>query len=205
MGSKRVVAGSLLALTSIVAACGGAGPTQLPVATSAGTPQAATPPPATQGASTQAPGSQAADPFQLISGLEGAFNGTWKNTTYGSTGSAGATVTFDRASKSVMVKLSMGGNVFGEAAPAPEDLTAVITPGQAATFTSKTFGATTMAAALVGGKLQITMTSPDVPSARIKTFTAIATLNGTTIDLTYDVTFRDATPPAHGTATLTKG
>jgi hypothetical protein len=205
MGSKRVVAGSLLAVASIATACGG-GPaaTQAPSATGAtGTPSAATAAPATQAPATQA--AATADPFALIAGLEGTFSGSWKNTTFGSTGTAAVDVTFDRATTSVKLKLTLGGNVFGNPAPAPEELTAVITPGQGAMVTSSTFGPTTLTAALVGGKLVITMTSPDVPSARIKTFTSSATLNGTTIDLTYEVTFRDTTPAAQGTGTLSKG
>lgn len=208
MGSKRAVAGSLLAVAWIVAACGGGtGPTQAPPATGAtGSPNAvapATPPPASQAPATQA--TATADPFALIAALEGTFSGQWTNTTFGSKGTAAVDVTFDRESTSVNLELTLGGNVFGNPAPAPEELTAVITPGQGATVTSTTFGETTLTGALVGGRLVITMTSPDVPSARIRTFTATATLNGTTIDLAYEVTFRDSTPGARGTATLTKG
>lgn len=210
MDSKRLVAGSLLAVASIVTACGGgAGPTQAPAATgTSGSPSAATAAPATSGPATQASATPApatsADPFALISGLAGTFSGPWTNTTFGSTGTAAVSVTFDRATTSVKLKLTLGGNVFGNPAPGPEELTAVITPGQGATVTSTTFGETTLSGALVGGKLVITMTSPDVPSARIKTFTASATLNGTAVDLTYEVTFRDSTPAAKGTGTLSK-
>jgi len=189
--------GSIALIGLVVGACGGGGSSsQAPAATTAASTPTA-PPAATQGAAATT------DPLAVVSQFEGTYTGTWTNTTFGSTGPASISVALDRATGTITLTLTLGGNVFGQPSPAPETLTATITPGQPVAFTSKTFGPTTVD--FDPATKALTFTSNDVPSARVKTFVAKATIaDPKTIDLTYDVTFRDATPPAHGTAKLTR-
>jgi hypothetical protein len=206
--SLRRSAGAAL-VSLAVAACGGAASTQAP----GGTGGAPTTGPATAAPATQSPAGTAAptqaaatsDPFAFASQFEGTYSGTWTNTTFGSTGPASIELALDRAAGAMDMLLTLGGNIFGQPTPAPETLRAQLVPGEGLSFESATFGETTVSVDLSGAAPVITVSSPDVPSARIKTFTATATIGDPrTIELAYEVAFRDATPPASGTATLTR-
>ena len=188
-----------------IAACGGSpatsGPTaaatQAPVATQAATPAVATTSPTAAAATT--------DPFAFVSAYEGTYTGSWRNVTFGSTGPAEITITLDRAAGTISFAMTLGGNVFGQPTPAPETLTAKLTPGQPLSFTSKTFGPTTVSADVSGASPTITFESLDVPSDRVKTFTATATIpDPSNITLFYGVTFRDGTAAANGNAALAR-
>jgi hypothetical protein len=192
----RVIAGAAAAALSL-AACGGGTATQAPAATS-------TPAP-TQAAATSAASAAAAttNPMAAVDQFAGTYKGTWTNTTFGSTGPAEVQVTVDDAKGTIELKMTLGGNVFGQPSPAPETLTATITPGQPISFTSKTFGPTTIS--FDPATMALTFTSNDVPSMRVKTFVATATIaDPKTIELAYTVGFRDSTPDAKGTAHLTR-
>jgi hypothetical protein len=187
------------AVIALVAACGGGSTTSAPAATSTATQAAAAT--ATQAAATQ--GAASTNPFAVVDQFEGTYSGTWTNTTFGSTGPASVQVRVRHAESAVEITLTLGGNVFGQPSPAPETLSATITAGQPLSFTSKTFGPTTVT--FDAATMKLTFTSNDVPSARVKTFVATATITDPkTIDLAYDVTFRDATPAAKGMAKLTR-
>lgn len=192
-----------------VAACGGSAATQAPAATSGpptGAPATAAPgtqPPAATPAPTEA--AATTDPFALASQFEGTYSGTWTNTTFGSQGPASIELALDRAAGAMDLLLTLGGNIFGQPTPAPETLQAQIVPGQGLSFDSATFGDTTVSVDLSGTAPVITVSSPDVPSARIKGFTATATITDPDhIDFAYEVTFRDGGAPAAGTAPLTR-
>ena len=202
VGSRRALAGSAVALV-LVAACGGGSPstapTQAPTVTAAPTQPASATAAPTQAAATT-------DPYAFVSQFEGTYSGSWTNTTYGSTGPASIELHLDRAAGTLGFTISLGGNIFGGAAPAPETLSATITPGQPMSFTSKTFGATTVSVDMTGASPTVTVSSPDVPSARIKSFTATASIiDANSIDFDYVVGFRDGTPDAQGNAPLKKG
>jgi hypothetical protein len=186
----------------VLAACGGGGAaTQGPAASSSPTQAAASQPAATQAAPSQAAAST--NPFAIVDQFEGSYQGTWTNTTYGSTGPAAVQVRVHHTAGTIELRMTLGGNVFGQPAPAPETITAAFTPGQPLTFTSATFGQTTVAFDLAS--MTLTFTSNDVPSARVKTFVATATISDPkTIDLAYTVGFRDGTADAKGTAKLTR-
>jgi hypothetical protein len=101
-------------------------------------------------------------------------------------------------------KITLGGNVFGRPAPSPETLTMPIA-ASGATSTSTVFGPVTVTAVPDGTGYKVTFSAPNVPSTRIATFTATGTItNPASINLAYTVTFRDTTPPAQGTVTLTR-
>ena len=149
-------------------------------------------------------GGASADPLDAVAQFEGTYNGSWTNTTFGSTGAASVAVGLDRANASIGLTLTLGGNAFGGSASAPETLTGRIGNGQAA-FESATLGHTTIDLAVTTEAFEITLASSDVPSARIATFTATSTVkDANTIGFEYTVTFRDGTAPATGTGTLTK-
>lgn len=190
----------------LIAACGGGTATETPgesqaVATNSPVTQA----PAPTTAPTEGTTSPTADPFLFVAKFEGTYSGTWKNTTFGSTGPASIELKLDRAAATMGLKITLGGNVFGNTAPAPEELAAAIKLGDGLSFTSTTFGETTVSIDLAGGVPKVTVSSPDVPSPRIESFTATASIaDPNSIDFAYDVTFRDGTAAAHGTAKLTR-
>jgi hypothetical protein len=135
----------------------------------------------------------------------GTYSGTWRNTTFGSTGSAALEVGLDRAARTMSVKVTLGGNVFGAPAPAPETLTAPLGASGGLTTTSTTFGPITATAVPEGAGVKVTISAPNVPSSRIATFTATGTITSpTTLQLAYTVTFRTGSSPAQGTVTLNK-
>jgi hypothetical protein len=144
------------------------------------------------------------NPVALAALFAGKYNGTWRNTTFGSTGSAAIEVTVDQAARTMSVKMTLGGNVFGRPAPSPETLTAPISL-TGATMTSTLFGPVNVTAVPEGTGYKVTFTASNVPSTRIATFTATGTItNPASIQLAYTVTFRDATPAAQGTVSLTR-
>jgi hypothetical protein len=166
----------------------------------------ATPPPIGTTAPTQGGAVETTDPFAFASQFEGTYTGTWTNATFaGSTGPASVEIGIDRAAGTISLGIDLGGNVFGAADPDPEALVATITPGGDMTFTSATFGPTTVVADLSGSEPVITVSSPDVPSDRVQSFTATAAiLDSDNIDFAYEVTFRDGSPAAQGTAPLVR-
>ncbi|NJD29639.1 MAG: hypothetical protein FIA92_15280 [Chloroflexi bacterium] len=213
----RTMAAPAAALAFVLAACGSGTPSAVPetgtpsqaasqAPTQAASPTtAATPTEAPTAAPTEAPATPTADPLAFVAPYEGTYSGTWLNETFGSTGPVSVTVELDRAAGAIVLELELGGNVFGNPAPKPETLTATIAPGAGLTFDSKTFGETTLSVDLAAGAPVVTMSSPDVPSDRIKTFTATTTITDPeTLEFEYEVTFRDGIPPATGTATLTR-
>ncbi len=192
------------ALTAVlVAAC--AAPAASQPAATASPAAVATQAPATAAATaaqTEAPATT--DPFALAAQFEGTFSGRWTNTTFGSTGRASIELALDRADGAMNITIDLGGNVFGETAPKPESLTAQLVLGEGLSFESKTFGETTVSVDLTGAAPVITVSSPDVPSDRIKTFSATATITDPdTIDFAYMVTFRGG-GSAEGTAPLSR-
>jgi hypothetical protein len=209
-GRARVLA--FLPALLIVAGCGGATATPSPAAATAA-PSTATvaptsaPTPAATAAATAAASPAASaglDPVALVAMFAGKYSGTWKNTTFGSTGAAALDVSVDRTAKTVSITITLGGNVFGAPAPAPETLTAPIA-ASGLTVTSKTFGQMTVTAVPDGAGWKVSATAADVPSARIKSFTTTGTVtNPASLQLTYTVGFRDSTPAAQGTISLTR-
>ena len=115
-------------------------------------------------------------------------------------------ITLNKSAGTIGIKATIGGNVFGQPAPKPEDLTATIGSSGTFSYTSAVFGKVTVTVALdAAGGGKVTMSAPDVPSARIASFTGISTISSpTSMGFTYTVTFRDGTAPAQGTGTLTR-
>lgn len=130
---------------------------------------------------------------------DGRYAGTWNNTTFGSTGSAAIDVKLDRTAFSVAVTLTLGGNVFGAPAPAPETFNLPITStGVSYTGKSKTFGDLTVT--MKDGKATF---KGDNVSARVKTIEGTGTYGAGAISLTYTVSLSDGSK-AQGTVSLKK-
>jgi hypothetical protein len=193
-------------LTLVLAACGSGGATTAPATTAPAASPTAEPTTAATDtpAPTEATAAPTADPFAFVAPYEGTYSGTWINETFGSTGTVSVEVSIDRTSGAIRLELTLGGNVFGNPQPKPETITATIGGGSLG-FTSKTFGETTLTVDLEAGAPVLTFSSPNVPSDRIKTFTATTTIvDPTSFEFEYEVTFRDGIPPAQGRATLTR-
>ena len=145
-------------------------------------------------ATTARPASTLATTFE-----DGRYAGTWTNTTFGSTGSAVLDVKLDRTAFTVAVTLTLGGNVFGSPAPAPETFTFPITAsGVSFSGKSKTFGDLTVT--MKDGKATF---KGDNVSARVKTFEGTGTYGSGAIAMNYSVTLSDGSK-AQGTVSLKK-
>lgn len=188
----RLVYASMFLILLVSAACG-SGSTASP---STQTTTAATSAPSAA-LTTQRPAAPAATVATAFE--DGRYAGTWTNTTFGSTGSAAIDVKIDRTAFTVAVTLTLGGNVFGAPAPAPETFTFPITTGGVSfTGKSKTFG--DLAVTMKDGKATF---KGDNVSARVKTIEGTGTYGSGAIALNYTVTLSDGTK-AQGTVNLKK-
>ena len=168
-----------------VAAATTAAPTAAPT-TAAPTPAPSTPKPAT--------------PNPLAAFADGKFTGTWKNTTFGSTGNATFDVKVDQSALTLAITVTLTGNVFGAPAPAPETFTIPVAAiGTSYKTTSKTFGDVT--ATIKDGN--VTINGTNVPGGRVKSIDLTGTYTTTAIDMTYTVALSDGTS-AKGTVNLKK-
>jgi len=147
-----------------------------------------------------------ADPLALYSALEGTYTGTWNNTTYGSSGSINVVVKLDHAAGTITSTLTLGGQVFGAPAPAPETVSFKPSGSLTLDYSGKSaiFGDVTAHFTPSATGATVTIHGANVPSTRVSTFDATGTLTAKTISFTYTVGFRDGTADAHGTATITK-
>jgi hypothetical protein len=191
----RLLAASAIVL--VIVACGSSSTTAPSAAPSTTAAAAATTAPPTAAPSTAKPATPA--PTLATTFDEGRYTGTWTNTTFGSTGSAAIDVKFDRTAFTAAITLTLGGNVFGAPAPAPETFTFPITPsGVSSTVKSKTFGDFTVT--LNAGKATF---KGDNVSARVKTFEGTGTYAAGVITINYTVTLSDGSK-AQGVVNLKK-
>lgn len=183
---------SQLAFLAIaLVSCGG------PAATASSSPAASSPAPAATGAASTA---QPATTAPLPAFQDATLVGTWNNTTFGSTGPATFDIKVNAAAATMTVTITLGGNVFGAPAPAPESFTLPLSAA-GATFSgkSKTFGDVT--ATLKGGTM--TFKGDNVPGGRVKSIDGTGTYTPTSLSLAYNVALADGTT-AKGTVTLKK-
>lgn len=168
--------------------------TSQPATTAAATPTVA---PTTAAATTPRPPTTAPIPaFE-----DATFAGTWTNQTFGSTGGATMAVKVDRAALTLGVTLTLTGNVFGAAAPAPETFTLPISAaGATNTGRSKTFGDVTATLKADG---TFTFKGENVPSNRVKGIDGNGTWTTSAINFTYNVALSDGSA-AKGVVSLKK-
>jgi hypothetical protein len=132
----------------------------------------------------------------------GTYVGTWTNTTFGSVGTGSAVITVNTANNTATVTATATGNVLGSGGGAtpPTQNGSYNTNG--AQFTGNVAPMGTINASIVAPGT-ITAVGSNVPNGSITGWTANGTINGTTIQLNFTVTFT-AGPPAVGTITLTR-
>jgi hypothetical protein len=136
------------------------------------------------------------DPFDVF-----RYAGTWNNTTFGSSGSAKATLAAERASALIAVTLDLGGNVFGGTAPGPQTIHGTVSAsGASLSDTTPLFGPITAVVSplgLIGG------TAPSVPGPNVSALSFNGTINpGVSVNLNYTATLRPS-GTAMGTVTMT--
>ena len=150
-------------------------------------------------ASTSSSSSSAAG-SAAIEKLAGDYQGTWKNTTFGSTGGATATVKVDAAAKTVSVNYDLAGSVFGASDPPAEELKGTIDAdgGATASTTSTLFGPITVTYKPSGA---FEMKAASVPSTRIASFSMTGNVAHAEFTLNYEVVFKDGSK-AQGTLTM---
>jgi hypothetical protein len=148
-----------------------------------------------------------ANPLALAAAaLNGHSNGTWHNDTFGSSGALATDIAIDPAAQTVAVTVTLGGNVFGAAAPPPQSFTGKIVPaasggGFTITGTSAFFGPCTITMTPDG---KFTLNCPTIPGGRVSTMTVTGTITDPkNVKLNYVVKLSGG-GSASGTATLTK-
>lgn len=132
--------------------------------------------------------------------LNGTYQGTWNNTTFGSSGAAQTVINANDATKSGTLVMNFDGNVLGQGDP-PADNFNLTYNDNGLTFSgaSNAFGALTMSIDR-DGNIQGTGLNPSATVSRID-FNGSITSTG--INLTYVVTFA-AGGTATGTVTMPK-
>ena len=160
-------------------------------------------PAASPAASASSSGGSAAGVLDKAKAYEGTYTGTWKNTTFQSTGAAKLAVRVDSGDGKVEMTITIGGSVFGGTAPGPQLIDGEPTETGALVGEEEfdAFGKTTITIDKDGN---ITWVSDNVPSQRVKSFTAKGTITPTKISMTSDVVFRDGSSTAHDTIELTQ-
>lgn len=125
--------------------------------------------------------------------VNATFAGTWRNTTFGSTGNASLTITGDSYNQTFSGTSTVDGNVFGGVAPPPEMYANIFT-ASGGTFTthSSFYGDVTMTVLPNG---TFTLTAENVPSMNVSRATCSGTitppgLNAQTIAATATIFFR---------------
>ena len=126
------------------------------------------------------------------------YNGTWNNTTFGSSGSSIVTISGDATSRLAVANIVLGGNVFGETAPPPLTLTGTLNMnGFTLTGSSALFGPVTMVLTASGS---FTITANNVTSANVSAWSVTGTAKPERITGNFTVTLR---PSGTATGTVT--
>lgn len=192
MQGPAPVSGLLVAVitASLLTGCGGGG--------NSGAVPTARPVPVTPASPSPAP---SFDVTALAQAFAGVYQGSWTNTTFGTTGSVTADIKIDAPTRSVAAVVTIGGNVFGGPAPAPETFSGKIADLTSLSFNghSATFGDFTVAASIGG----FTMKAVNIPGDRADHLDVAGTLDPRAINATYTVTMKDGSRAA-GAATLTR-
>ena len=139
----------------------------------------------------------------IASALAGRYQGTWTNTTFGSTGTLDITVSYDAPTATVKATVAITGNVFGSPAPAPETFTLPLNPSDLTakvSVPSAVFGQLTFSLQADGA---VVAEAPNVPSANAATFRLVLKPSATGADGTYSVGLRNGAT-ANGTVTAKK-
>ncbi len=138
--------------------------------------------------------------------VNATFTGTWRNTTFNSSGSASITITGDAYNQTYSGTSTVGGNVFGGTAPPSEMYANIFTPtGGTFTTHSSFYGDVTMTVLPNG---TFTLTAENIPSASVSRATCSGTItppgpNAQTISASATIFFRTG-GSANTVTTLTR-
>ena len=132
----------------------------------------------------------------------GNYAGTWTNTTFGSVGTGTAVITVNTANNTATVTATATGNVLGSGGGATPPVQNGGYNINGAQFTGNVAPMGTINASILPPGT-INAVGSNVPNGSITGWTATGTIDGTTIQLSFTVTFT-AGPPAVGTITLTR-
>jgi hypothetical protein len=132
----------------------------------------------------------------------GSYAGTWTNTTFGSMGTGTAVITVNTGNNTATVTATATGNVLGSGGGATPPVQNGGYNINGAQFTGTVAPMGTINAAILPPGT-INAVGSNVPNGSITGWTATGTIDGTTIQLNFTVTFT-AGPPAVGTITLTR-
>jgi hypothetical protein len=138
-----------------------------------------------------------------VEALVGHYQGTWTNTTFGSTGTIDMTIALDAATRTATVTSTLTGNVFGAPAPPPQSVQVPLDasdPLKPVTVTSPVFGSVTVAAQADGS---IVIDAANLPSPNAATMHAVFKPTATGMDATYTVGLRSGAT-ANGVITMKK-
>lgn len=134
--------------------------------------------------------------------FSGNYAGTWTNTTFGSMGTGTAVITVNAGNNTATVTATATGNVLGSGGGATPPVQNGGYNTNGAQFTGNVAPMGTINASILPPG-SINAVGSNVPNGSITGWTAVGTIDGTTIQLTFNVTFT-AGPPAVGTITLTR-
>jgi hypothetical protein len=115
----------------------------------------------------------------------GNWTGQWVNTTFGSSGSAGLTVSVNTSAQTFQATLTLGGNVFGAGPPPPQTFSGSYA-SSTFTQTSSVFGNLTVT---IGSGGAITGSATNVPNPNISRMDFTGTATSQKITINYTVTF----------------
>lgn len=132
----------------------------------------------------------------------GTYAGTWTNTTFSSMGTGTAVITVNTGNNTATVTATATGNVLGSGGGATPPLQNGNYTTNGAQFTGAVAPMGTISASIAPPGT-INATGSNVPGGSITGWTAVGTIDGTTIQLNFTVAFT-AGPPAVGTITLTR-
>lgn len=145
-----------------------------------------TPEPAAEPTATPEP-TPTPSAYDTFKAVAGEWTGSWTNTTFGSTGSAGATITINPDGTASYV-LDLGGLVFGLIDPPPKEFAGTY-DSSGATFQVQDddlFGDVTITVSADGA---ISFGGTDVPVPGIDSVSAEGTITAQAVEMSYTVTF----------------
>src|SRR5204863_2694880 len=124
----------------------------------------------------------------------GNWTGTWRNTTFASSGAATMAMTVDTVQERFSGTFDLSGSVFGRGDPAPATFSNSYSPNGGATFSSTSAFYGTVSGTLSNtGAISGSMVNPTPTISRVD-FSGTATT--TAIDITYTVRFTDGSTAA---------
>lgn len=188
---RRFIA--LMALVALVAACGGDAADKTTTTTAAAVTTTAPGGATTTIAETSTTLDEAAVRVAAAEALVGSYDGEWRNLTFGSSGSAEATMELN-GSVATMT-MTLGGNVFGGSAPPPVVMDFDLSSPPPYMVTSDLFGEVTVEVDLDGN---LVFGSESIESLGGMSLVVDGTVTATGFDLEYSIFGTDGSLFAEG-------